>query len=116
MRTSLSRRAVLRNLASVGAGVWIATGLGRGGESASPNEKLNIAVVGCGGQGGENLKQVAGLSQSIVALCDVDERSASGAFLRKDTSPASRRAFTAHARRCLTCCPLKSSRSICSSC
>src|SRR6267378_4518395 len=39
--------------------------------SRSPNEKLNIAVIGCGGRGGHNLRQVAG--ENIVALCDVDE-------------------------------------------
>jgi predicted dehydrogenase len=47
---------------------------------ASPNEKLNIALVGVGGQGGSNLNQVA--SQNIVALCDVDQRRAGNAFTR----------------------------------
>jgi predicted dehydrogenase len=42
--------------------------LGRG--AASPNEKLNIAGIGIGGQGGWDLEQVAG--ENIVALCDVD--------------------------------------------
>jgi len=37
----------------------------------SPNEKLNIAIIGCGGRGGANLKSVE--SQNIVALCDVSE-------------------------------------------
>ena len=40
----------------------------RGGGS---NERLNIGVVGCGGQGAENLERVAG--ENIIALCDVDE-------------------------------------------
>jgi predicted dehydrogenase len=40
--------------------------------SASPNEKLNIAVIGCGGRGGSNLAEVS--SENIVALCDVNER------------------------------------------
>jgi predicted dehydrogenase len=43
-----------------------------------PNERLNLAVIGCGGQGAENLKQVSG--ENIVALCDVDEERASEAF------------------------------------
>ena len=38
--------------------------------AASPNEKLNIAVIGCGGRGGSNLRSVA--SENIVALCDVN--------------------------------------------
>lgn len=34
------------------------------------NEKLNIAIIGCGGRGAANLGGVA--SENIVALCDVD--------------------------------------------
>ena len=61
------------------------------------NEKLNVAVVGAGGMGGWNLVHIAGenvefgtgmrvkpasrpemTGENIVALCDVDERSAAG--------------------------------------
>lgn len=38
----------------------------------SPNEKLNIAIIGCGGRGAGNLAEVS--SENIVALCDVNER------------------------------------------
>jgi len=42
-----------------------------GGEGHTPpSEKLNIAGVGVGGQGGWDLEQVA--AENIVALCDVD--------------------------------------------
>ena len=44
------------------------------------NEKLNIAIIGAGGQGGGNLGAVSG--ENIVALCDVDARRAAGAFER----------------------------------
>ena len=37
------------------------------------NEKLNIAIIGVGGRGGDNLRRVA--SENIVALCDVFEPS-----------------------------------------
>jgi predicted dehydrogenase len=37
----------------------------------NPNEKLNIAVIGCWGRGKDNLKGVGG--ENIVALCDVSE-------------------------------------------
>lgn len=37
----------------------------------SPNEKLNIAIIGSGGRGGSNMKNVE--SENIVALCDVNE-------------------------------------------
>ena len=39
-------------------------------KTPSPNEKLDVAVVGVAGRGGANLGGVAG--QNIVALCDVD--------------------------------------------
>jgi predicted dehydrogenase len=39
--------------------------------SKSPNEKLNIVVIGCGGRGAANLREMLG--ENIVALCDVDE-------------------------------------------
>ncbi len=38
----------------------------------SPNEKLNLAIIGCGGRGASNLGDVS--SENIVALCDVNER------------------------------------------
>src|SRR5688572_24952774 len=44
----------------------------------SPNEKLNIAAIGCGGQGSGDINNVA--SENIVALCDVDWRHATGTF------------------------------------
>ena len=78
MSRPISRREMLRKVTRFGAGAWLAGNLGFSAESRPPGEKLNIAIVGCGGQGGENLKHVAG--ENIVALCDVDERSAGGAF------------------------------------
>lgn len=38
--------------------------------SKSPNEKLNLAIVGCANKGGHNLDQLT--SENIVALCDID--------------------------------------------
>jgi len=46
-------------------------------QSRSPNSKLNLAIIGCGGRGGHNLSQVAG--ENIVALCDVNEHNLSAA-------------------------------------
>ena len=48
------------------------------GSSGSPNDKLNIAVVGVGGRGWGNLQGCSG--ENIVALCDVSEESAANAF------------------------------------
>ncbi len=49
------------------------------------NEKLNIAVIGSGGMGGGNLGAVS--SQSIVALCDVDDKRAAGSFNKYPNVP-----------------------------
>lgn len=43
-----------------------------------PSRKLNLAVIGCGGQGGGDLNQMA--DENIVALCDVDDRRAADSF------------------------------------
>lgn len=45
---------------------------------ASPSDKLNIAAVGVGGRGGDDLKNAR--SENIVALCDVDSQSAARSF------------------------------------
>src|SRR5512145_459884 len=41
-------------------------------QDRSPNEKLSIAGIGVGGQGGWDIGNCA--SENIVALCDVDDR------------------------------------------
>ena len=53
--------------------------LGRGG-AKSPNEKLNLAGIGIGGQGAGDLGAME--SENIVALCDVDKNHA-GRIFRK---------------------------------
>jgi len=53
--------------------------LGGSGQTP-PSEKLNIAGIGVGGQGGGDLNAVS--SQNIVALCDVDWGHAAGTFRR----------------------------------
>jgi len=37
----------------------------------SPNSKLNLAIIGCGGRGGRNLKEMAP-TENIAVLCDVN--------------------------------------------
>lgn len=51
------------------------------------NERLNIAIIGCGGRGGGNLSAVSG--ENIVALCDVNARAIDAAAKR---FPKARRA------------------------
>src|SRR6476659_9223533 len=74
-----TRRQFLRTSASVVAGISVVRGsvLGLNG-ATSPSERLNIAGVGVGGQGGADINQMEG--QNIVALCDVDWAYAAGIF------------------------------------
>lgn len=65
-----TRRRFLQTTASAAAGFWVANH-GLRAESSSPNEKLNVAVIGPGGRGRGNLSGVS--SQNVVALCEVDE-------------------------------------------
>jgi len=71
MPTPISRRDMLR-ASAVAAGVWTTHGLLPHAQSQSPNEKLNIGIIGVAGRGGGNMSAVAG--ENIVALCDVDEQ------------------------------------------
>jgi predicted dehydrogenase len=43
----------------------------------SANDKLNLAIIGCGGRGAANLAEVSG--ENVVALCDVNERNLAAA-------------------------------------
>jgi len=52
----------------------------------SPNEKLNIAGIGCGGKGASDLRACSP-TENIVALCDVDEVSAAQTFKYFEKQP-----------------------------
>ena len=49
-----------------------------GTDHTPPSEKLNIAGVGVGGQGGHDLGQME--SENIVAVCDVDDKHAAKTY------------------------------------
>jgi predicted dehydrogenase len=66
-----SRRHFLKQSAFAGVSLFAASRT-RAADPVSPNEKLNIGIIGSTGRGGENLKGVS--SENIVALCDVDDR------------------------------------------
>ena len=65
---SVNRRTFLTRSATAASLAWIAPATLR---TQSPNDRLNIAIIGCGGRGGGNLQSVS--SENIVALCDVNE-------------------------------------------
>jgi predicted dehydrogenase len=77
MARPINRREMLRRSATAGSAAILLTNgiLARG---ASPNEKLDIAVIGLGGRGGANLNGVSG--ENVVALCDVDDERAGKAY------------------------------------
>src|SRR5580693_2975542 len=49
-------------------------------------DKLNVASIGCGGQGGVDLNDAA-RTENIIALCDVDESRASQNFKKFEKQP-----------------------------
>src|SRR5215475_3532739 len=55
----------------------------------SPNEKLNFAAIGSGGQGATNLSAAAP-TENIVALADVDDRRAAPTFKKYPNVPTYR--------------------------
>ena len=77
MPRNAHRRDFLKHSALIGAGLFVGNSA-RAQESDSPNEKLDIGVIGPGGRGAGNLAGVA--SQNIVAITDVDDRRAAQAY------------------------------------
>ena len=79
----ITRRGFLSNAAKGGAALAIMPRhvLGRG--FTPPSDKLNIAGIGVGGMGRQNMINLA--SQNIVAFCDVDWGYADKGFARLDT-------------------------------
>src|SRR5208283_565123 len=53
----------------------------------SPNEKLNIASIGAGGQAAAGISSLARTGQNIVALCDPDSARAAAMFLAYEKAP-----------------------------
>lgn len=91
--TNLSRRTFLKSASIAATGTLLIPNL----LSCSPNNKLNIALIGVGGRGEDNWKTLfsdekgdiekkpAGqiqkfLRENVVALCDVDQNRAAFAF------------------------------------
>ncbi len=77
---SISRRELLQGAAAAAAWAsapalasapaWAAGEKIRKPRKLSPDKKMNIACVGCGGKGNTDVRAVSG--ENIVALCDVD--------------------------------------------
>jgi predicted dehydrogenase len=77
---TLSRRDFLGAAAAVGAFTLVPRHVLGGAGNTPPSEKLNIAGVGIGGMGQNNVAQCAKAGENIVALCDVDSKYAAAVF------------------------------------
>ena len=77
MNAPLNRRRFIAGSAATAGLLLTQRSFARAQRKLSPNEKLNLGVIGVAGRGGENLDGVK--HQNIVALCDVDEGRLNGA-------------------------------------
>lgn len=79
--TRFSRRQFLRHTGAVLAASQLAPhAFVRAADAPSPNNRLNIAAVGIGSQGGADIDAIAGEGHNVVALCDVDDNYAAKKF------------------------------------
>jgi len=69
-----NRRQFLASSAVAASSLMAAPAIVRG---TNLNEKLNLAIIGCGGRGAANLAGVSG--ENIVALCDVNDAAVAAA-------------------------------------
>jgi len=78
MKMSISRRRFLAGAALGGAGL-LALRNSASARSYQANEKLNVALVGCGGRGDWFVDTIPRM-ENVVALCDVNDRKVAEAF------------------------------------
>ena len=92
MNNKVSRRTFLGTTATAAAAFTIIPSHVMGsvlGHKQAPSDKLNIAIVGIGGQGNANLRAVKP-TENIVALCDVDWKYAKSVF---DANPEAKKYY-----------------------
>jgi predicted dehydrogenase len=77
----VSRRAFLGQTSAIAGAITIVPRHVLGGAGvAPPNSKLNLAVIGAGGRGADDIEELK--TENIVALCDVDWDRAAKTFQR----------------------------------
>ncbi|HBJ34467.1 MAG TPA: NADH-dependent dehydrogenase [Planctomycetaceae bacterium] len=84
MSTAISRRTAIKSTLALGASINLCAVASA--QKPKTSDKLNVAVIGVGGQGKGNLNAMS--KENVVALCDVDSVRAGDAF---DRFPQARR-------------------------
>jgi len=74
----ITRRRFVGAAASITAFTIVPRHVLGGFDKPSPSEKLNIACIGVGGKGFDDVRNV--MTENIVAICDVDTKHAAEAF------------------------------------
>ena len=81
MKPRITRRRIVAGAAGFGAGVLVLPGISARAYAA--NEKLNLALVGCGSRGGNLLESFQRIGEDIVALCDANHQQRAGKTFQK---------------------------------
>ena len=77
-RSTITRRDFVSAAAGAAAFTIVPRHVLGGPGTPPPSEKLNVACIGVGGKGFDNVRNVS--TENIVALCDVDTKRAADAF------------------------------------
>ena len=78
MNTPVTRRTFLKTTTAASALAFPAVMRSQTPDTPSPNNRLNVAIIGAGGRGGAAL--VGMKDENVVAVCDVDEARADGSL------------------------------------
>jgi predicted dehydrogenase len=76
MTTDLNRRDFLKHAGAGMAGISVLSSASL--RSYAANDTVNVGIVGVGGQGGVNRREIKGCGAAIVALCDADTKRLEG--------------------------------------
>ena len=85
MSEGSNRRDFIKYTAATGMGFWVAAQKTWADEanSKSPNERVNIACIGCGGKGDSDSEQAAEVG-NVVAICDTSDSTLNHKFNHKN--------------------------------
>ena len=84
-KARITRRSLVAGAVGFGAGVLIVPGINARAYAA--NDRLNLALVGCGNRGGNLLDSFLRIGENVVALCDVNQQRAAKTFQKAPDVP-----------------------------